>query len=950
MATIFDRIVGGVQGIAARVEAVARSARDPNQSRVVEGLPGVVRWGEPQRNRDSRIWEMLRSWGAYSGRVSPELGPQPTRYSLDPATDLTPDKIIDAQKQARQGYPLVWVELIDQLLSRDSHYMGVASQRVEDVIKGTKRLSRVSNDDIGTALRNFANEMYAQTSGWSDALGWLLWANAYCYNGIEVEWIEEEVTFPGPKGEIIGPFVAARPAKLYPVHAKHFRFDLLTDDPLLWLGMAGEPLPYGKFVFFDGEGLHPIKVRHGHAWQSVWYSMFRQIGLSSGAVHVDRFSLPVPIIEYDGDVAQYNEFKAAYVDILNSLGTGKGAILPRTGATFNIKDPPAGARQGDPAFNLIAACDTAQTIRVLGATLVNTSGPNGSYSGIEGHMDVKYAKEAQDARRLWERLDEQLTRPLIEFNAINLARALSEKGYDARPDMIIRRAPKGKQAVPRSDANMILEAADIAVNRLGMDVSREGLFDQIDLPKAIDLDDRIPGQATPVSKGGALVGAVQGSNEGVEIPDNEDNESGTPATPRAAPLADNGKLGTLPAPKTDEGDDDDDEAGAMRALSAWMSRADKVLESLKRFDQQFDESKHPRANDGKFGSKSRSGSSKAKSHTEDVREESHSGTDSEEDDDAPEITEAPVTWSPAKTNPVAKKEERDTKGRQLPGGSPGSQLPEDMLRVLKESGITKLPAAHISEVHVSDALHDPERRDSGALIKWKDDSGKVQSAYTAEFDRRNAEAKWKRIEEVRPKVTAMLDDLRSRAGTSPAHAAALLIAQTGLRPGSNESRNKHRHYGVTTMEARHVSFADGAAHIEYVGKEGVINRATVDDPTTVSALRKLTEGKDPHSPVFGIGRDKVAETLPEGVKVKDLRTVQATNHAESLLSGVQPPKLSDPPIRQEAKAVVKILKEVSTAVSKRLNNTPAMARRSYIAPKIIAEWGAKHGLPREWVE
>lgn len=510
---------GFIMRAAARLEAAVRALRGPETSRLAD-VPGL---SSARPRPDERTLRALQSFGVYGARVSPLAGPTKTRYALWPADGLTPETIISAQREAvASGIPLKWVELIDQVYSRDGHYAGVVDQRVEDVVKGTWRLTRAADDDASTAMRNFAAEAYAQCSRWRDGLGWLLYSNLYSYSAVEVEWHETQIWFKGPKGETIGPVDVVLPRQLHPVHPKHFRFDIDSDDPLFWIGNSYQPLPIGKFLFMDGCGLHPIKVRRGHAWQCVWYSLFRSIGWAAWAVHVDRFSLPVPIIQYEGSEAQYNEAKAAYDDILNLLGQGKGVVLPKTGAQFDIKDPPQGGRSNDPASALSDACDAGQSIRVLGATLTAKIGNVGSFAASETHAGVKYSREENDAGRMWERIDEQLTNPLIRFNAEPLADALRSAGYpNITPDLLCRRIPKGKHRVPRvSDPMVDAQIADILVNKLSLPLSQEGMFDRIDIPRAVDDADRIKGEAQAVSKGGALVTNSDAAQDGgYENPD-----------------------------------------------------------------------------------------------------------------------------------------------------------------------------------------------------------------------------------------------------------------------------------------------------------------------------------------------------------------------------------------------------------------------------------------------
>ncbi len=498
---------------AARLEAIVRAARGTETSRVVQFPNGA---GQHQPKPDAATKKVLDSFLGYSGRISPSAGPTRTRWALWPGDDLTPEIIIGAQREAvTSGIPLRWVELIDQIYSRDGHYASCAMQRVADVIKGTWRLAPNMDDDAGIAACNFVDEAYRNCSRWNDGLGWLLLSNLYSYNSVEVEWYETSITFAGPKGETIGPVDVVLPRRLHNVHPKHYRFDLDTDDPLFWIGNSYQPLPLGKFIFLDGEGLHPTKVRRGHAWQCVWYSFFRSMGWAAWATHVERFALPIPIIEYEGDEAQYNEAKAAYDDILNTLGQGKGVVMPKVGSNLRIEAPPPGGTANSPSAALSDACDAGQSIRVLGGQLNNKIGNVGSFAASSNHIDIKYGLEELDAARLWERIDEQLSSPLLMFNAEAIAYALQGRGYKVTPAQLCRRVPRGKHHIPgKTDPMVEMQIMDAAVNKLGLPLSIAGAFSRMDFQRARDDKDRIKGEVTAVAKGGALATAADADQAG----------------------------------------------------------------------------------------------------------------------------------------------------------------------------------------------------------------------------------------------------------------------------------------------------------------------------------------------------------------------------------------------------------------------------------------------------
>ena len=542
---ISDIIAGALSGVGDTFKKIAGGMRPSQTVSPSAKLPGVTHWSSGSTSNQNR--ELAKALGlpdAYLGRISYDAGPSWTRFSSNPATDLTPEKIIGAQREATAGYPLRWEEMIEQVLSRDAHLAGIGQQRVDDVVKGSWRLVRSTPDDVGACVRNFCDEAVRSVDSFDDGLAWLLWGNAYCYNAAEIVWQTKRISFPGPNGERIGPIEVIAPMRLDPVHAKHFRFDLRTDEPLLWLGSDNISLPFGKFVFYRGEGQHPITERRGYMWQVVWLSMIKSIGWAGWASFVERFGLPTPYVQY-GDVAQYQEHKQLFQDLITQLGQGFGAIVPQD-VKIDTLQSPAGGRSSDPHSALSDACDAAQSIRVLGATLTAKIGNVGSFAASSTHADVKYAREEADARRLWSSLRSDLLTPIVEFNAEQLAEAISGAGYDCTPEMILRRVPRGLHRVPREiDPVQRANVVDMAINKWGLQIGKESLYDEFNLPQSISDDDIAPGEATQVNQGGALVGSVEAANDGADAP----------------PMPVAGQGGGAPMAGGDQDDDDDDDPG-----------------------------------------------------------------------------------------------------------------------------------------------------------------------------------------------------------------------------------------------------------------------------------------------------------------------------------------------------------------------------------------------------
>ena len=278
----------------------------------------------------------------------------------------------------------------------------------------------------------------------------------------------------------------------------------------------------------------------------------------------------------------------------------------------------------------------------------------------------------------------------------------------------------------------------------------------------------------------------------------------------------------------------------------------------------------------------------------------------------------------------------------------GSQFTPETAAHLRELGVSKLPPATVRPSDITVNLHGDLH--SHALITWRDRSGKVQSEYSAEFHRRNAAAKWERVMAARPHMEATVRNLAEHAATSDAHAIGLVLAHTGLRVGSHTSEAAHGHFGVSTLQARHVTIhKDGSATLRFVGKAGKENVAHITDAHTVAALRARVRGKGPNDPVFHANADAVRAVLPHGFHPKDFRTLVATRTAEHALAEHHPP----PPMTGNAKTdmrnVLRAVRSASTATATAINNTPAVARESYIHPAVFRDWAHRVGVPHEWI-
>lgn len=229
-----------------------------------------------------------------------------------------------------------------------------------------------------------------------------------------------------------------------------------------------------------------------------------------------------------------------------------------------------------------------------------------------------------------------------------------------------------------------------------------------------------------------------------------------------------------------------------------------------------------------------------------------------------------------------------------------------------------------------------------------DDAGRRQYIYHPDWSQKQADAKHDRVIAMARRLpavrTQITKDLRS-AGLTPERvlAGTLRMLDTGaFRTGGEAYAEEHDTHGVATLLREHASVKGTAVRFSFVAKGGLDRDVTLKDKDLselVKALRRARTGSDRlfcYRPAAGGDWREVhaedintrfKELAGEECSVKDLRTWQATVRAALYLAEAQEPA-SDTERRR-------ILREVMSRVADDLGNTPAVARGSYVDPRVV---------------
>ena len=179
--------------------------------------------------------------------------------------------------------------------------------------------------------------------------------------------------------------------------------------------------------------------------------------------------------------------------------------------------------------------------------------------------------------------------------------------------------------------------------------------------------------------------------------------------------------------------------------------------------------------------------------------------------------------------------------------------------------------------------------------------------------------------------------LRAEAGDAKVErdrelAAAVRLVDLGcFRPGSEESAEEFGSHGLTTLERRHVRREEDALVFRFVGKAGIEHEIRIDDADLVRVLQRLRGRRSRDGRLLRVTPEELNEYVRAltGLEVtaKDFRTWHATVTAAVSLAGAEP--------AHSATARRKRVVAAVTTVAEMLGNTPAVARSSYIDPRII---------------
>lgn len=234
-----------------------------------------------------------------------------------------------------------------------------------------------------------------------------------------------------------------------------------------------------------------------------------------------------------------------------------------------------------------------------------------------------------------------------------------------------------------------------------------------------------------------------------------------------------------------------------------------------------------------------------------------------------------------------------------------------------------------------------------------DAAGRRQYLYHQRWQEERSEEKFDRVLEMSAALPEMrrriAADLRGR-GLQRERVLALALHLLDLgyfRAGSEQYAEENNSFGIATLLCEHITVHGQGVEFDYPAKSGVRRTLHLEDPEVVRSVRALLRRPD-RGERFLVCRNasgwadihaddlntRFKELVGDEYTVKDLRTWHGTVLAAAAFVD------ADPPVNKT------VIKRVESAVMKEvaeeLGNTPAVARGSYVDPRVVA--GYESGL------
>jgi DNA topoisomerase-1 len=212
----------------------------------------------------------------------------------------------------------------------------------------------------------------------------------------------------------------------------------------------------------------------------------------------------------------------------------------------------------------------------------------------------------------------------------------------------------------------------------------------------------------------------------------------------------------------------------------------------------------------------------------------------------------------------------------------------------------------------------------------KTKAGKTFYKYSQAFVEKQQDAKWARVRKLGRSVEKVVARIEKDSVSGPQRDVAMtarLILLTGMRNGG-APQGETESFGASSLLLKHVTLDGNTMRFQFPGKKAVPQDVVVTDAVLAGYVRERTVERQlfPHDASATLRYMKSVGAR----KVHDLRTWKANELATALLEEL----LANGERPKTKKEVKQLQKAIASRVAETLGNTPSVAMKSYIDPRV----------------
>lgn len=356
------------------------------------------------------------------------------RYPVVIGANVTLQYVSNVLRMCTSGYRREFVDLLSELLERDTHTQGVMTSRIQTVAGGRLEVLPADCEDSekeqAAEVAAYVERQFRRIVDLRGSIAAILWAIFYGASCAEVSWTRDES--------------GIRPARLHFVHSRRLNFPAMDSwEMRIWdqgqVGRVGQPrgtenlfgiapADYpGKFVTFMPQVRGDYPTREGVGRVVVWYMAMKLMAMRGLASSAERFGKPW-VIGYYATGAKDGEHRVASKEDVEALdllvrgigtGTSSGGAIPDS-LRVAVERITSGKGGLNPFHELIDVCNAEISKAILTQTLTTESGSKGARALGQVHEKGAMRVAQSDAEGICEVLRWQLAATIVRVNMPHL--------------------------------------------------------------------------------------------------------------------------------------------------------------------------------------------------------------------------------------------------------------------------------------------------------------------------------------------------------------------------------------------------------------------------------------------------------------------------------------------------------------------------------------------------